>query len=1057
MKNHISLAAWAYRAAFLTGALILANAWQAKVFADTISIDLATDQGPVNRAVLGTNMLGNARVWSPLLNNWIARSHHVNGMGVWNEDTNVSVPEMVTFARNIGVSFVRFPGGGAANWYNWKEAVGPIDQRAKYPTEESTTLVPMTFGLSEFLRNAQDIGAKPIITISEYGGAAADAADLVEYLNAPLGTNPNGGIEWARIRETDGHPQPWGVVWFEYGNESYIGDLRGQKFTADQYAQNYLQYRQAMKAVDPAIKLGAVVFHAPSPEDWTARVMLGIGAAVDYYVEHQYVTGYAANDGNPPADTLYAIALAGTGYELTADYRRLHELSVELTGRSDIPIAVTEFNGGFEQNTPVKYRHTLGTALMNAEHIGRLMRAPNVAFANYWQYANSYWGMVKAPPYAPSYVLRPNYYPFEFYHQHFGDRLLNAQVQTGSYETTGGYGVQPATGIHQDEDVGSVNLIDGQPWAITPVSGAAAAESAGILSVNFDGTANVDYQHASKSVSADGGAWYRLTGFIGTQALNDTKGMALVIRGSDNKMTNVNGGFENGYVNWQTSNNTDLQGTTYSLDPTTAYEGTTSIKVAFSGADTNFYHIYHDDIPVSPDTTYVLEGYIKTEGITVAGDGKGVEISVQDAAGYVNGRFWATNNLKGTNGWTRVSVQFTTKPTTTAVRISIRRRSGNGTNTISGTAWWDGIRLYNQSETVAYTGDNPRRYVSVDFRTELAANAVSVVARRGSGGGLVSGQAQISDVKLRALTPGNIGAVPYLSVNASKTQDGSKAYLMVVNKDLTAARVTSIGVTNGNPHSARAWILNGASIDATNETTPTNVGVTFTDIGVVTNGFSFSFPPHSVTAIEIDLDTDGDGISNNSDNCPTVSNPDQRDSNGNGVGDICDPSPIISGFWPANGVTNTAVFLFGKNFKPPQGNPVVKFNNGTLLAPLVQVLASDLLLVLQPAGTTVGKITLETVNGIATSPSDYNVIQPGLRISGLWPGEVKIGSFGFIFGGGFTSGANKVDVNGVPAPMQVLDAALLLYLVPVGATSGPVHVTAGGVTATSPGNLVVLP
>ena len=171
--------------------------------------------------------------------------------------------------------------------------------------------------------------------------------------------------------------------------------------------------------------------------------------------------------------------------------------------------------------------------------------------------------------------------------------------------------------------------------------------------------------------------------------------------------------------------------------------------------------------------------------------------------------------------------------------------------------------------------------------------------------------------------------------------------------------------------------------------------------------------------------------------------------------------PLINGFWPANGVTNTAVILFGNNFLVTPGvNPIVKFNNGTLPAPIVQVLTPDMLFVMQPAGTTVGKITLETAHGVASSPTDYNVIQPGLKINGLWPGEVKVGGFDFIFGAGFSliPGANKVDINGVPAPIvQALDTTLLGYIVPDGAASGPVHVTTGGVSAASPVNLVVLP
>jgi hypothetical protein len=36
------------------------------------------------------------------------------------------------------------------------------------------------------------------------------------------------------------------------------------------------------------------------------------------------------------------------------------------------------------------------------------------------------------------------------------------------------------------------------------------------------------------------------------------------------------------------------------------------------------------------------------------------------------------------------------------------------------------------------------------------------------------------------------------------------------------------------------------------------------------------------------VDTDGDGISNAEDNCPAVANPDQKDTNGNGIGDACE-------------------------------------------------------------------------------------------------------------------------------------------------------------------------
>jgi alpha-L-arabinofuranosidase len=65
----------------------------------------------------------------------------------------------------------------------------------------------------------------------------------------------------------------------------------------------------------------------------------------------------------------------------------------------------------------------------------------NILMANYWQFSNSYWGMVYSAEdyirhdyrYPLGYIKRPNYFVFELYARHFGEILIPATVSGPSY------------------------------------------------------------------------------------------------------------------------------------------------------------------------------------------------------------------------------------------------------------------------------------------------------------------------------------------------------------------------------------------------------------------------------------------------------------------------------------------------------------------------------------------------------------------------------------------------------------------------------------------------
>lgn len=645
----------------------------------TITVNAGKALGKVNPWVFGNNMLGYQRgAWD-----YVRAEFYERGSGIWDPDRRRSVPEFVALAKDMGLSVSRWPGGCATHRFDWKKTIGSVAERNG-----------QVFGLPEFLQNCADIGAEPLITVAEYFGTAQDAADMVEYLNAP----DDGRHPWAARRAADGHPAPWKVTWFEYGNESEHGDHKGHKMSAGEYAGNFLAYQRAMKAVDSRIKFGAVIATGfPPLKDWARPVLEIAGRQADFVIHHSYKPGYASNDGKPDAKTLFAAGLAVTE-QIQDYYDEMNALIREITGRGDVPIAVTEYNGHFVQEKPVPYRHCLGNALINAEMLHVFLRPQNhVVMANFWQFANEYWGQIKGYVHKnEALIKRPQYYPFEFYHRHFGTELVEARVECGTYETDGGFGVAMARGRGSSFKLLGPPVALSDPWKLGEQPGITQRVEGDTLVVDFATGTDVNYYHARKFLAAEPNRGYRLTGWVKTEELTSSNGA----------------GFQIGDA----------------------------------------------------------RGYIQTKSA-------------------VN-----TPNVTGTKDWTQVQMDYVTLPD---------------------------------------------------------AKQIEVIARRLSGGGVVKGRASYRDVRVQSFVPKRFAAVPYLDVNASRSADGRKVCLMIVNKKLDGPLTPTVRLAGFTPQRARAWTLTGPAVDATNEKDPTTVTVKERDLGSVSNGFALDLPACSLTAIEI--------------------------------------------------------------------------------------------------------------------------------------------------------------------------------------------------------------
>ncbi len=241
---------------------------------------------------------------------------------VW--DQELGTDAVANLLKDAGTQVMRYPGGSYSDIYHWKDNTAP-----------GGYVAPNT-DFDHFMAGVQRAGGQAMV-IANYGtGTPQEAADWVRYANVE---------------------KKYGVKYWEIGNEIYGNGHYGASWEADdhpaktpaEYATNLVDFSRAMKAVDPTIKIGAVL---TTPDNWPDGIVAGgdagtwndvvlsIAAAdVDFAILHWYPGGSSGPE---------ALGKVAQASDITAMTRRLLD---RYSPDRRIGIAVTEINTGYGQNT----------------------------------------------------------------------------------------------------------------------------------------------------------------------------------------------------------------------------------------------------------------------------------------------------------------------------------------------------------------------------------------------------------------------------------------------------------------------------------------------------------------------------------------------------------------------------------------------------------------------------------------------------------------------------------------------------------------------------------
>jgi alpha-N-arabinofuranosidase len=173
-------------------------------------------------------------------------TEHIGGViydGIWVGE-NSKIPnikgfrkDLIELMKKINPPIIRWPGGCFAEAYDWRDGIGPREQRPKAVNwwyKDDGKLESNEVGTHEFIEFCRLTGADPYFAANITSTTPLEIRNWIEYCNFP-----ESSTSLAKLRESNGSLHPFDIKYWGIGNENWGG---GGYMTPEDYCCEYRKY-----------------------------------------------------------------------------------------------------------------------------------------------------------------------------------------------------------------------------------------------------------------------------------------------------------------------------------------------------------------------------------------------------------------------------------------------------------------------------------------------------------------------------------------------------------------------------------------------------------------------------------------------------------------------------------------------------------------------------------------------------------------------------------------------------------------------------------------------